>query len=136
MSFGQVTLAKSVSLAVFMFGKVSVILLVKNFGKFCSGWLVKSISISKVVFSKCNSHWSISRLANCVFWVVAKDSVVCKNLVKLAVLSFCSNRVLRSVRLPNTACTRLVGVAAFSSRFLGLKLVPSKWRGLVPPTSG
>ena len=36
----------------------------------------------------------------------------------------------------NTACTRLVGVCAFSSTFRGLKLVPSKWRCLVPPTSG
>ncbi len=26
-------------------------------------------------------------------------------------MSFCSNRVLRSVRLPNTACTRLAGFA-------------------------
>ena len=36
----------------------------------------------------------------------------------------------------NTACTRLVGVCAFSSSFRGLRLVPSKWRCLVPPTSG
>ena len=36
----------------------------------------------------------------------------------------------------NTACTRLVGVAAFSGSLRGLKLVPSKWRCLVPPTSG
>jgi hypothetical protein len=37
---------------------------------------------------------------------------------------------------PNKARTRLVGVAAFLSIFLGLKLAPSKWRSLVPPTSG
>src|SRR6266508_5812975 len=36
----------------------------------------------------------------------------------------------------NTACTRLVGVAAFSGNFHGLRLVPSKRRYLVPPTSG
>ena len=34
---------------------------------------------------------------------------------------------------PNTACTRLVGVCAFSGTLRGLKLVPSKWRCLVPP---
>jgi len=28
---------------------------------------------------------------------------------------------------PNTACTRRVGVAAFSSSFLGSRLVPAKW---------
>ena len=38
--------------------------------------------------------------------------------------------------LPNTACTRLVGVAAFSGTLRGLELVPSKWCRLVPPTSG
>ena len=37
---------------------------------------------------------------------------------------------------PNTACTRLVGVCAFSGSLRGLELVPSKWRCLVPPTSG
>jgi len=37
--------------------------------------------------------------------------------------------------LPNTACTRLVGVGAFSSTLRGLKLVPAKTRYLVPPTS-
>jgi heme/copper-type cytochrome/quinol oxidase subunit 4 len=36
------------------------------------------------------------------------------------VVFFCSNRVLRSERLPNTACTRLVGVAAFFRQFLWL----------------
>ncbi len=37
---------------------------------------------------------------------------------------------------PNTACTRLVGVGAFSGSFLVSRLVPAKWRYLVPPTSG
>jgi hypothetical protein len=32
--------------------------------------------------------------------------------------------------------TRLVVGPAFSGRFLGLGLVPAKWRDLVPPTSG
>src|SRR5688500_4917432 len=36
----------------------------------------------------------------------------------------------------NKACTRLVGVAAFSGSFRGSRLIPSKWRYLVPPTSG
>jgi hypothetical protein len=45
---------------------------------------------------------------------------------------------------PNTACTRpptkyagvvMVGVGAFSGSLRGLKLVPSKLRYLVPPTS-
>ncbi len=40
------------------------------------------------------------------------------------------------INAPNTACTRLVGVAAFSGNFHGLRLVPSKRRYLVPPTSG
>jgi len=38
--------------------------------------------------------------------------------------------------LPNNACTRLVGVCAISSRLFGSKLVPTKQRYLVPPTSG
>jgi hypothetical protein len=37
---------------------------------------------------------------------------------------------------PNTACTRLVGVCAFSGSSRGLRLVPAKWHPLVPPTSG
>jgi len=37
---------------------------------------------------------------------------------------------------PNTACTRRVGVCAFSGSLRGLKLVPSKRRSLVPPTRG
>jgi len=37
---------------------------------------------------------------------------------------------------PNTACTRLVGLAAFSGRFLGSELILSKQRCLRPPTSG
>jgi hypothetical protein len=36
----------------------------------------------------------------------------------------------------NTACTRLVGVCAFSGSLRGLELTPLKWRFLVPPTSG
>jgi hypothetical protein len=32
--------------------------------------------------------------------------------------------------------TMVVGLCAFSSVLRGLKLVPSKWRCLVPPTSG
>ena len=32
--------------------------------------------------------------------------------------------------------TRLVGVCAFSGSLRGLKLIPLKWRCLVPPTSG
>jgi hypothetical protein len=39
------------------------------------------------------------------------------------------------MRLPNTACTRLVGVCAFSGILCGLRLVLSKWRCLIPPTS-
>jgi len=37
---------------------------------------------------------------------------------------------------PLTKHIRLVGVCAFSSTLRGLKLVPSKRRCLVPPTSG
>ena len=37
---------------------------------------------------------------------------------------------------PNTACTRRVGVCAFSSSFRGLRLVPLQWRSLLPPTRG
>ncbi len=36
---------------------------------------------------------------------------------------------------PNTACTRRLGVCAFSGSLRSLRLVPSKWRYLVPPTS-
>ncbi len=39
-------------------------------------------------------------------------------------------------KTPNTACTRRVGVAAFSSSLCGLRLVPSKRPCPVPPTRG
>ncbi|HET8671068.1 MAG TPA: hypothetical protein VFM05_10705, partial [Candidatus Saccharimonadales bacterium] len=42
---------------------------------------------------------------------------------------------IRWCKRANTACTRLVGVCAFSGSLCGLKLVPSKWRYLVPPTN-
>lgn len=35
--------------------------------------------------------------------------------------------------LPNTACSRRVGVAAFSGSLRGLKLIPAKRRSLVSP---
>jgi len=37
---------------------------------------------------------------------------------------------------PLTKHIRLMGVCAFSGCLRGLKLVPAKWRCLVPPTSG
>lgn len=37
---------------------------------------------------------------------------------------------------PNTPCTRRAGVCAFSGSLRGWKLVPAKWRFLVPPTRG
>ena len=40
------------------------------------------------------------------------------------------------LKLPNKACTRLVGGCAFSSILRGLEWIPAKWRCLVPPTSG
>jgi hypothetical protein len=43
---------------------------------------------------------------------------------------------MKKPMMPNTACTRLVGVCAFSGRLRGFKLVPPKRRYLVPPTSG
>jgi hypothetical protein len=36
----------------------------------------------------------------------------------------------------NNACTRQVGLCAFSSSLRGLKLIQSKWRCLIPPTCG
>jgi len=53
------------------------------------------------------------------------------NRLTLENLSICLND-----HRANKACTRLVGLAAFSGSFLGSKLVPSKWRCLVLPTSG
>jgi hypothetical protein len=68
-----------------------------------------------------------------------------------SVLGFCEQLMLKEIAQklmehsklkvlpkspPNTACTRLVGVCAFSGSLRGLRLVPSKWRYLVPPTSG
>jgi len=47
-----------------------------------------------------------------------------------------SRENLRSKNAPNTACTRRVGRAAFSGTLRGFKLIPSKWRYLVPPTRG
>src|SRR5215207_1486904 len=58
-------------------------------------------------------------------------------------LSFWTNAALATVRFtfvieqgkekpPNNACTRRVGGAAFSGVLCGLKLVPAKWRCLVP----
>jgi hypothetical protein len=49
---------------------------------------------------------------------------------------FYSQSIWRNKMQPNTARTRRVGVCAFSNSFLGLKLVPAKWRCLIPPTSG
>ncbi|HKY54860.1 MAG TPA: hypothetical protein VJM08_11165 [Anaerolineales bacterium] len=43
---------------------------------------------------------------------------------------------MKALIAPNTACTRLVGVGAFSGSLRGLELVPAKWRCLLPPTSG
>jgi hypothetical protein len=37
---------------------------------------------------------------------------------------------------PREASGQVVGVCAFSGSLRGLKLVPVKWRYLVPPTSG
>ncbi len=37
---------------------------------------------------------------------------------------------------PHASAGVVVGVAAFSGSLRGLELVPSKWRPLVPPTSG
>jgi hypothetical protein len=53
----------------------------------------------------------------------------CRGLARLA-------EPFQGEDLPNTACTRLVGVCAFFGSLRGLKLVPVKWRCLVPPTSG
>jgi hypothetical protein len=43
---------------------------------------------------------------------------------------------LRPTTQANTACTRRVGLCAFSGSVRGLKLVPAKWLFLVPPTRG
>jgi hypothetical protein len=37
---------------------------------------------------------------------------------------------------PNNACTRLGVGPAFFERFRGLRLVPPKWRYLLPPQAG
>ncbi len=63
-----------------------------------------------------------------------KPRIVCNNLLKFAVESRASVRVWRSKSAPNTACTRRVGVCAFSGSFRGSRLVPANWRPLVPPT--
>jgi|SRR6266508_4331652 len=47
-----------------------------------------------------------------------------------------ASRSRLSKTLPNTACTRLVGVAAFWGSLRGLEWVPAKRRYLVPPTCG
>jgi hypothetical protein len=61
------------------------------------------------------------------------------------VLSCRMHSMIELVNAPNTACTRspaayagvmMVGVAAFSGSLRDSKLVPAKWRCLVPPTSG
>ena len=76
------------------------------------------------------------------FWLVVFFFGDCQsfyseyNLVKMDLVFVFSQFGRRSVSAPNTACTRLVGVCAFSGSLRGLKLVPSKWRYLVPPTSG
>lgn len=41
---------------------------------------------------------------------------------------------LYGARLANNACTRRLGLCAFSSFFRGLRLVPAKWRYLSPPS--
>ncbi len=44
--------------------------------------------------------------------------------------------VTLSEQSPNNACTRRVGLCAFSGRLRGLELAPSNRRDLIPPTSG
>ncbi len=58
------------------------------------------------------------------------------NLIKMGLVFVINQIGRRSVSAANTACTRLVGVAAFSGSLCGLKLIPSKSRYLIPPTSG
>jgi hypothetical protein len=64
--------------------------------------------------------------------------------LSLGMASFFRQRVLRSQsRLTQSAPdprknteTMVVGVCAFSGSLRSLKLIPSKWHYLVPPTSG
>ncbi len=53
---------------------------------------------------------------------------------QIAVPDLLDHRVLCFIS-PLTKHIRLVGLATFSGRFCGSRLVPSKWRYLVPPTS-
>ena len=54
---------------------------------------------------------------------------------QIAVPDLLDHRVLCFIS-PLTKHIRLVGVGAFSGCLRGLRLIPSKWRYLVPPTSG
>jgi len=70
------------------------------------------------------------------FLVVAKDKVVCENLVRLAMESYLNQRILRSVSAPNKACSRLVGFVPTYKHFSGFGLFSALEANLVPPTSG
>jgi len=68
-------------------------------------------------------------------WFVAKIKL-CVNFRQVDCSSGFQVASLAQHKTPNTACTRLVGVGAFSSSFRGFELVRSKWHSRVPPTSG
>src|SRR5688572_3076749 len=89
---------------------------------FCFYCLGRFFGVCSLSIECCKESHSISGIG---LLSVAKDLAVCKNLVNMAKRS-CSASESSIHPAPNTACTRLVGVAAFSSSFFGFKLVPAK----------
>jgi len=67
-----------------------------------------------------------SFLAYCNFLVECKSFGSGYNLIKMGLMFVINQESQRSVSAPNKACTRLVGVGAFSGTLRGLKLVPAK----------
>ena len=95
---------------------VSVLFLHNVESSLCRWFCFVEISIGRNLFCS---------LRKFLFWV---------QFCKMGLVFVISQESRRSESAPNTACTRQVGVCAFSSSLCDLKLIPSKSRYLSPPT--
>src|SRR5215207_5523596 len=86
----------------------------------------KEMNIITFHISFANSDIKDYRLKQLTSYVLMKNHLIIMN----------SKTKIMKANTPNTACTRLVGVCAFSGSLCGLELILSERRSLVPPTSG
>ena len=97
-------------------------------GRFDPGWFAKSILLASSVFQfvmafVLQRFWSVL-----FFLLVAKVRVRCKIYSRMRCCRFVAIESGVLGRLPNNACSRQVGVAAFSGIFLasGFSLLPGR----------